>query len=337
MDGIRFIDRLNGASAPGAAPPRAPQPVAGPPAWTADGVQISQSPAPVPAVTFGQRMQVAGIGQTEGVRAPRSTREAAHLPAWQQVGDAVAQVAESRGFVRGQVIRDTATIDAMLDEASRLYGVPAEWLRRLAERETGGQHWDAQGKVKEGAAVGLLQIERRPHPELVQGGAANARHNAYDLANNIAIGAQFLRRHMDRLVRESGYQGQNPWGDLGPLVEFSYSAGRGALRSAQTIARERGLDPWDWQHLLLGRNWQGVWTSSLQIPPGWLTTSPMATAIDRLHAKNSSYPRAWTGAGAVRRFDFDGDGQAHKVERMLARTLHMVYGLQDPRPAGSGR
>src|SRR5690606_6514236 len=118
----------------------------------------------------------------------------------------------------------------------------------------------------------------------------------------------------------AGYRGANAWRDLGPLVEFTYSAGSGALRKAQDIARQRGLDPWNWQHLMFGGNWQIPATSSFRVAPGTLSRGPMATAIDQIHASRlqdgrANYPRAWDSQGAVARFDFDGNGEAHKVER----------------------
>jgi hypothetical protein len=100
------------------------------------------------------------------------------------------------------------------------------------------------------------------------------------------------------------------------------------------------LDPWNWQHLLLGRTGPGPLTGILSLPKGWITESPMTTAIQRIHDQRAAnpngkaaYPVAWTDTAAVRRFDFDGDGQAHKVERMRARMIDMVLGQGDPRPA----
>jgi hypothetical protein len=335
MDGIRFADRLAQTGQPLRASMSAsrhqPQ-TAGQPT---DHFQAASTPRPQRA-TFWQRLQDAGH-RALGFVQPAATGKA---PDWQQAGDRIAQVAARAGYPRGTVVRDPAVVNAMLDEAAKLYGVPAHWLHRLAQRETNGQHWFPNGQVHDRAAVGLLQIEKSAYPELVAGGPAAARHNAYDLGNNIAMGAMHLRQQFDRLVKQSGYQGTNAWRDIGPLVEFTYSAGSGALKSAQGIARERGLDPWNWQHLLLGHDWQGPVSSHVSLPKGWITTSPMATAIQRIHDQraadpkpHANYPVAWTDAGSVKRFDFDGDGQAHKVERMLARTIDMVLGHSDPRPA----
>lgn len=324
---LRFADRLALTGQPLRAKVIAPRPASPAAVPSLDRFE-SRSTTKRPAMTFGERLR--NLGQ----RAIAVFRPATvgTIPDWHQAGDRIAQVATRAGHPRGTIVRDAAVITAMLDEAAHLYGVPAHWLRRLAQRETGGQHWFPDDQVHDRAAVGLLQIEKTAYPDLVTGGPANARHNAYDLGNNIAMGAMHLRQQLDRLVKKSGYHGSDAWRDLGPLVEFTYSAGSGALKSAQAIAKERGLDPWNWQHLLLGHDWQVPTGGSITLPKGWITTSPMATAIQRIHATKASYPVAWTDAGSVKRFDFDGDGQAHKVERMLARTVDMVYGLGDPRP-----
>jgi soluble lytic murein transglycosylase-like protein len=333
MDGIRFADRLAQAGQPVRVPTSRREATQAP-SLTADQFQ-SRTVTQAQGLSLWQRLQNLGQ-QVTSVFRPQAAGKATD---WHQAGDQIAQIGARAGYPRGAIIRDPAVINAMLDEAARIYGVPAHWLHRLAQRESSGNHWSANGQVYEAAAIGLLQIEKTAYPELVAGGPVQARHNAYDLANNIAIGAMHLRQQYDRIVKASGYTGNNAWRDIGPLVEFTYSAGSGALKSAQAIARERGLNPWNWQHLLLGHDWQVPTSSQVSLPRGWITNSPMATAIQRIHDQRAqqpgraNYPVAWTDAGSVRRFDFDGDGQAHKVERMLARTMDMVLGYPDPRPA----
>ncbi|MBC7541312.1 MAG: hypothetical protein H7338_01130 [Candidatus Sericytochromatia bacterium] len=326
---IRFIDRLIGQGALRVKAPAVTRPSRAPiQSWTADSLTLP--PGAVVAPRFAARLHTLGL---MGAKAPDLRTGQAAIPDWHAAGDAIATVATAAGYTRGQIIRDPAVISAMLRQASVLYGVPAHWLERMADRESGGQHWEKDGSVKDTAAVGLLQVEISAYPDEIAGGPANACNNAFDLANNIAIGARQLRQQHDRLVKKSGYAGADSWRDIGPLIEFTYSAGVGALKAAQTIATARGLDAWNWQHLLLGHDWQVPTNGAIRLPTGWVTGSPMAQAIHAIKQHQPNYGETWSAEGPLRRFDFDGDGQAHKVERMLARTIDLVFGLGDPRPA----
>ena len=107
-------------------------------------------------------------------------------------------------------------------EASRRYQIPLALLLAIASRESGmGLALDTDWTGDSGNGIGIMQIDRRYHPEFTSQ-FANNDHQA-----NIAYGAEFL----------SGLIRQFP-GDR-PAAVAAYNAGAGRVRSALAA----GLSP----------------------------------------------------------------------------------------------
>lgn len=219
---------------------------------------------------------------------------------WKKAGHHLAQVGARHGYARDAILRDKAVIREVLREASRLYGVPYRFLEVIATRESGMQQFSKDGRVKQGAAVGMFQVEKSAH-----GNAVNGAVNVYDLYNNVAYGASQLAASMRRMQKESNYRGGQPWQDLGPIVVMEYGAGIGTRKLAQQYARQQGLDPYNWKQLIIGAN-------------GSTKGTPMYLALEHMGRKKH-FPFAYTGPKLVKRFDLDGDGVAHRSETQLHR------------------
>lgn len=253
------------------------------------------------------------------------------LPGFKQAGTQIAAVASRYGYARGQVIQDRQVIQAMLNKAGEIYGLPGDFLYRTAYRESGARHWNSNGQVRSSAAVGMMQIEKSAYPEATAGGPAQALNNVYDIGNNIAMGARNLRKNLDRLAQQTDYRGRQPWADLAPLLNISYNAGPGALRKAMDKARDMGLDPHNWQHLAFGRNLQMPSEGVFQAPAGSIESAPLHLALKEIHDSRAArgvhnYPIYWRDASNLRRHDFDQNGVTTRAERLISRIVYTQTG-----------
>lgn len=253
-----------------------------------------------------------------------------NVPAYLEAGNEIAAVASQYGYERGQVIEDKAVIEAMMNKAGEIYGIPGDYLSRVADKESRGNHWNSRGRVRSAAAVGIMQIEKSAYPNAMKGGRRNAVNNVYDIANNIAFSARNARNVLNEMVTESNYQGQNAWQDLGPLLNISYNAGSGALNIAQNIARRRGLDPFNWQHLAFGKEIE-IKPGRLRVQKRSVERAPLHRALKAIHDSRArqgldNYPIYWEQRGAVRSFDFDGNGIATRAERLISRIHYTMTG-----------
>jgi soluble lytic murein transglycosylase-like protein len=105
-------------------------------------------------------------------------------------------------------------------QASRRYNIPIALLLAIASRESGmGLALDADWTGDSGNGIGIMQIDRRYHPEFT-GQTANNDHQA-----NITYGAEFL----SRLIRQ--FPGDRP------AAIAAYNAGAGKVRSALAAGR----------------------------------------------------------------------------------------------------
>ncbi len=92
----------------------------------------------------------------------------------------------------------TESVDALIDESSRRFSIPALWIRSVMHVESGG---DAQALSPKGA-VGLMQIMPETYTELRQKFGLGA--DPYQPHNNIMAGAAYLREMLD-LYGTSGF------------------------------------------------------------------------------------------------------------------------------------
>lgn len=89
------------------------------------------------------------------------------------------------------------TWSASIDEASRRFGVPAEWVRGVMRQESGGRtHLNGRPITSPAGAMGLMQVMPGTFAEM------SARHglgsDPYDPRANILAGAAYLRAMYDR-------------------------------------------------------------------------------------------------------------------------------------------
>lgn len=98
------------------------------------------------------------------------------------------------------------TIDELIAEASRRFGLPARWIRAVMKRESG---FNPRATSRAGA-MGLMQVMPATYAEL------RRRHglgpDAYDPRDNIMAGAAYLRELHDRF----GLEGMLPAYNAGP-------------------------------------------------------------------------------------------------------------------------
>lgn len=252
------------------------------------------------------------------------------VPDFLSAGSQISQVAAGYGYTRGQVITDKAVIKAMMNKAGELYHIPGEFLYRTAMRESGARHWDDAGHVVSGAAVGLMQIEKSAHSKVTKTGPEDALNNAYDLGNNIALGAENLSRALKNLAKK-GYKGSDPVRDLLPLVNISYNAGSGALSKAMEKARTMGLDQFNWQHLAFGRNVSIPAGGKFNVPGDWIETAPLHLALKEIHDDRSrqglhNYPIYWTDNANIQLHDFDNSGTTTRAEHLISRIVYTLTG-----------
>ncbi len=297
-----------------------------PQTYQQDQMQLQQSPNRQPVL----RTPVE-LFRSENATPIAQTSRTGSLPDYKSAGDEISVVASGFGYQRGDVIRDKQVIQAMLNKAGELYGIPGDFLYRTAQRESGARHWDRSGQVRSAAAVGMMQIEKSAYPKATAGGPAQARDNVYDLGNNMAMGARNLRKNLDRLARKTGYTGAQPWADLAPLLNISYNAGAGALRKAMDKAREMGLDPHNWQHLAFGRNVSIPAEGTFIAPPGSIESAPLHLALKEIHDGRAArgvhnYPIYWHNKANVNRHDFDQNGVATRAERLISRIVYTQTG-----------
>jgi len=261
------------------------------------------------------------------IHSPKSYKS----PNFIQAGHQISSVAERSGYTRGQVINDKTVIRAMMNQAGQLYNIPGDFLYRTAIRESGAKHWDKQNKVRSAAAVGIMQIEKSAHPKETKTGAVDALNNAFDLGNNIALGARNLSRSIKRLARQTGYTGSQEFQDLAPLLNISYNAGSGALNKVMNKARKMGLNPFNWQHLAFGRNVAVPAGGKFNVPQDWIETAPLHLALKEIHDSRAAkgvhnYPIYWKDAANLKRHDFDQSGTATRSERLIARIIYTMTG-----------
>lgn len=279
-----------------------------------------------PTQLFNNNRQTAPTTQSPPVSIGNTSN-----PDYKSAGHAISAVAQQYGYARGQKISDKNVIKAMMNKAGEIYGIPGSFLYRTAMRESGAKHWDKQGRIKSRAAVGIMQIEKSAYPDYVKGGASNALNNVYDLGNNIAMGAKNIRKNLDRLAKRSGYKGNNVWRDIGPLLNISYNAGAGALRKVMRIAREKGLNPFDWQHLAFGRNVTVPNGGRFNVPRDWIENAPLHQGLKEIHDSRAArgvhnYPIYWTGASNIRLHDFDQSGVTTRAEHLISRIVYTMTG-----------
>lgn len=104
-------------------------------------------------------------------------------------------------------------------KASKRYGVPVSLLIAIASRESGaGLNLDENYTGDNGNGIGIMQIDKRYHPEFVSANE-NSDHEA-----NIDYGARFLSGLIDRFN-----------GNITQAVS-AYNAGEGNVRRAMGTA-----------------------------------------------------------------------------------------------------
>jgi len=92
----------------------------------------------------------------------------------------------------------TEQVDALIDEASRRFSIPALWIRSVMQVESGG---DAQALSPKGA-MGLMQVMPETYTALRQEFGLGA--DPYQPRDNIMAGAAYLREMLD-LYGTSGF------------------------------------------------------------------------------------------------------------------------------------
>jgi hypothetical protein len=92
----------------------------------------------------------------------------------------------------------TESVDALVDEASRRFSIPATWIRWVMQVESGG---DAQALSPKGA-MGLMQIMPETYTALRHEFGLGA--DPYQPRDNIMAGAAYLREMLD-LYGTSGF------------------------------------------------------------------------------------------------------------------------------------
>jgi hypothetical protein len=92
----------------------------------------------------------------------------------------------------------TESFDALVDEASRRFSIPALWIRSVMQVESGG---DAQALSPKGA-MGLMQIMPETYAALRQAFGLGA--DPYQPRDNIMAGTAYLREMLD-LYGTSGF------------------------------------------------------------------------------------------------------------------------------------
>jgi len=85
----------------------------------------------------------------------------------------------------------TEPVDALIDEASRRFSIPALWIRSVMQVESGG---DAQALSPKGA-MGLMQVMPETYTALRQEFGLGA--DPYQPRDNIMAGAAYLREMLD--------------------------------------------------------------------------------------------------------------------------------------------
>lgn len=124
-----------------------------------------------------------------------------------------------------------------IDEASRRFGVPAEWVRSVMLQESGGRtHISGVPITSSAGAMGLMQVMPATFAEM------RARHglgpDPYDPRTNILAGTAYLRAMYDRYGAQHFLSAYN----AGPGRVDAWLAGRTAL-PAETRAYSSALLP----------------------------------------------------------------------------------------------
>ena len=154
--------------------------------------------------------------------------------------------------------RPRATVAAAVDEASRRFGVPVNWIWRVIRAESGG---DAQA-VSSAGAMGLMQLMPATYADLRKRHGLGA--DPFAVRDNILAGTAYLRELHDR------------YGAYGMLA--AYNAGPG--RWEDHLATGRSL-PGETQRYL-ARLAPAVAPGAANMPPPYLSAppaSPLAAPI----------------------------------------------------------
>ena len=90
-----------------------------------------------------------------------------------------------------------ATFDALIDEASRRFGIPPSWVRGVMRIESGGRTMlDGRPITSPAGAMGLMQVMPATFAEL--SGRYGLGSDPYEPRANILAGAAYLREMYDR-------------------------------------------------------------------------------------------------------------------------------------------
>lgn len=126
---------------------------------------------------------------------------------------------------------------AHIDEASARFGVPAEWIERVMEAESGGRtHRRGRPIISSAGAMGLMQLMPGTWADLrVRYGLGD---DPFEPRANILGGAAYLRLMYDRF----GYPGLFGAYNAGPERYSAYLAGRSSLprETNEYMARTSG-------------------------------------------------------------------------------------------------
>ena len=122
-------------------------------------------------------------------------------------------------------------------DASLRFGIPASWIRRVMEVESGGlTHRGGQPVVSRAGAMGLMQLMPRTWREMQL--RLGLGPDPHDPADNILAGTAYLRLMYDRF----GYPGLFGAYNAGPARFADYAAGRRGL-PAETRAYVAAIAP----------------------------------------------------------------------------------------------
>jgi soluble lytic murein transglycosylase-like protein len=148
-------------------------------------------------------------------------------------GSAIAGPQPAGGRNQGQerpAVEGIESWTAQVREASRRFGIPEEWIRRVIRAESGGRSKRAGRPVRSSAgAMGLMQLMPGTWAEMRS--LERLGPDPYDPLDNILAGTAYLRILYDRF----GYPGLFAAYHAGPGRYARFLAGRSRL-PAETIA-----------------------------------------------------------------------------------------------------